>query len=76
MPRTKKTAASDSASVAEETASEVSKAATAAGIRLTEQDAAWAANKLAQRRKAVELVRTLPYARHEPAPTLNLRRDG
>ena len=48
---------------------EVSRAAGLAGIRLSAQDAAWAANKTAQRRAATEAVRKLDYRRHEPANT-------
>ena len=52
-----------------ETADEVSRAAGLAGIRLSAQDAAWVARKIAQRKAQAELVRKLDYRGHEPAST-------
>lgn len=52
-----------------ETPDEASRVADLAGIRLSAQDAAWVANKTAQRRAAAEAVRKLDYRRHEPANT-------
>ena len=76
MPVKKKVNLGDKTQFAAETSNAVSRAAMAAGIRLTEQDAAWAANKLAQRRVAVDLVRKLPYSGYEPASTVTLRHDA
>ena len=50
-----------------ETAAEVSRMAALAGMKLSVEDAAWVANKIAQRHAAAELVRKLDYRRHEPA---------
>ena len=50
-----------------ETAAEVSRMAALAGMKLSEEDAAWVANKVAQRHASAELVRKLDYRRHEPA---------
>lgn len=58
-----------------ETADEVSRGAGLAGVGLSAQDAAWVANKIAQRRAAAESVRKLDYRHHEPANTFTPARD-
>ncbi len=57
-----------------ESPQELSRAAELTGITLTEQNAAWVANKVAQRRAAIEVVKKLPYQGHEPANSLSLAR--
>jgi hypothetical protein len=52
-----------------ESAADASTAASRAGISLSEEDAAWVANKMAQRDAAFKAVRATPYSGHEPANT-------
>jgi hypothetical protein len=59
-----------------ETPAEVSRMAGLAGLRMSEEDAAWVSNKLAQRRAASDAVRRLDYHHHEPAATFAPPRHG
>gem|GEM_PF-3006815 len=52
-----------------ESSAESSRIAELAGLKLSEADAAWVANKVVQRRAAAGLVRELPFAGREPANT-------
>ena len=67
MPRRKSASPGAPAPVATETAEESSRTAALAGLKLSVKDAAWVANKTAQRRAASETVRKLDYRGHEPA---------
>ncbi|MSQ09233.1 MAG: hypothetical protein EXR57_02880 [Dehalococcoidia bacterium] len=76
MPRRKSGSPGVQAAVAPETAEESSRIAALAGLKLSIEDAAWVANKTAQRRAASETVRSLNYRGHEPANTFGPARYG
>ena len=76
MPRRKSGSPGASPAVATETPEESSRMAALAGLKLSVKDAAWVANKTAQRRAASETVRKLPYRGHEPANTFGPARHG
>ncbi len=76
MPRRKSGSPGGPAAVSTETAEEASRIAALAGLKLSVKDAAWVANKMAQRRAASETVRSLNYRGHEPANTFETARYG